>query len=531
VGLLQTLYSAVATPLDRYPSPFGSNSHPGSGLAKLLLMPPQRNESYLQSLVNELCKYPAETEWVEFKQNKAEPIEIGEYISALSNSAALVGKAFSYMVWGIRDNDHQVVGTSFTPALEKVGNEELENWLLKLLHPKIHFRFYEISSDDRRVVLLEIERASRHPVQFQQQEFIRIGSYKKKLKDYPEKERALWRVFDALPFESNTAADNVNERDVLGLLDYTAYFELFSKEHPPDTRFVISELASDMLIQSNGAGKWDITNLGAILFARRLEDFGSLKRKAVRVVQYRGNNRTETSKTQDGSLGYGNGFERLMSFVDGLLPSSEVINHQGLRTESPMYPRLAVRELIANALIHQDFSVTGAGPMIEIFEGRLEVTNPGEPLVKAERFLDSPPRSRNEAVASFMRRIGVCEERGSGWDKVVSLTEINLLPAPLAEVVQGNTRVVLFARKPLGKMDRDDRVRALYFHACLRYVNREQMTNASVRARFAIETKNAATASRFLKEATDAGAIVPHDPSAPPKLMRYIPFWAASETR
>ncbi len=494
-------------------------------------MPPQRNESYLQSLVSELCKYPAETEWVEFKQNKAEPAEIGEYISALSNSAALVGKAFSYMVWGVRNEDHQIVGTAFLPAHEKVGNEELENWLLKLLQPKIHFRFYEVLFDDHRVIVLEIERASRHPVQFQQQEFIRIGSYKKKLKDYPEKERALWRVFDVLPFESNTAADNLSDKDVLGLLDYPSYFELFSKEHPSNSRFIISELESDALIQPNAAGKWDITNLGAILFARRLEDFGSLKRKAVRVVQYKDNNRTETSKTRDGSLGYGSGFAGLMSFVDSLLPSSEIIRQQGLRADSPVYPRLAVRELIANALVHQDFSITGAGPMIELFSDRLEVTNPGEPLVKTERFVDSPPRSRNEAVASVMRRIGVCEERGSGWDKVVSLTEVNLLPPPLAEVVQGNTRVVLFARKPLGKMDRDDRIRALYFHACLRYVNREQMTNASVRARFGIEAKNAATASRFIKEAMDAGVIVPHDLYAAPKLMRYIPVWAAAETR
>lgn len=50
------------------------------------------------------------------------------------------------------------------------------------------------------VILLEIGAAFRHPVQFKGEEFIRVGSYKKKLKDHPEKERGLWWVFDHLPF-------------------------------------------------------------------------------------------------------------------------------------------------------------------------------------------------------------------------------------------------------------------------------------------------------------------------------------------
>lgn len=84
-----------------------------------------------------------------------------------------------------------------------------------------------------------------------------------------------------------------------------------------------------------------------------------------------------------------------------------------------MYPELSIRELVANALIHQDFSQTGNSVMIEIYSNRLEVTNPGEPLVDTDRFLDTPPKSRNEILASFMRRINICEERGSGIDKIV----------------------------------------------------------------------------------------------------------------
>jgi ATP-dependent DNA helicase RecG len=192
-----------------------------------------------------------------------------------------------------------------------------------------------------------------------------------------------------------------------------------------------------------------------------------------------------------------------------------------------MYPELAIRELVANVIIHQDFSVTGAGPMVEVFDGRLEITNPGEPLVETQRFLDSPPRSRNEALASFLRRAGICEERGSGVDKVVSQTELYQLPAPLFEVVGGQTRAVLFTHKAFSDMDTADRTRACYLHACLQYVLRKRMTNKSLRERFGVEQKNSAQISRVIRDAVDAGAIKPADPESESKRhASYVPYWA-----
>jgi predicted HTH transcriptional regulator len=191
-----------------------------------------------------------------------------------------------------------------------------------------------------------------------------------------------------------------------------------------------------------------------------------------------------------------------------------------------MFPQLAVRELVANALIHQDFFVTGAGPMVEIFDDRIEITNPGEPLVDTQRFLDTPPKSRNEALASLMRRFRICEERGSGIDKVVSQVELFQLPAPLFEKPEGFTRAVLFAHKELAAMDKADRLRACYLHACLRYVTRKAMTNRSVRERFGIADRNASTASRLLNEAVEAGLIVVPDPDVGSRVRRYLPFWA-----
>ena len=357
---------------------------------------------------------------------------------------------------------------------------ELETWLLRLLTPKIHFRFHALTVDGMPVVLLEIGRAFRHPVRFQGEEFIRIGAAKKPLKEAPDRERTLWRIFDQTPFEDLIAVERAGADDVLRLLDYPAYFDLLEQPLPSDRDGIIKALTDDSLIHPCEAGGWNITNLGAILFAKRLSDFRSLRRKAVRVIQYRGTGRTKTLRELEFIKGYACGFAGLIDSINGLLPFNEVIG-QALRKTVPMFPELAVRELVANALIHQDFFVTGAGPMVEIFDDRMEFTNPGEPLVDTQRFVDTPPKSRNEVLASLMRRFNICEERGSGIDKVVRLVEAFQLPAPIFEVPEGFTRSVLFSHRPLIRMDKADRIRAVYQHACLRYVGREHLTNASVR--------------------------------------------------
>lgn len=165
--------------------------------------------------------------------------------------------------------------------------------------------------------------------------------------------------------------------------------------------------------------------------------------------------------------------------------------------------------------------------MVELFDERIEITSPGAPLVDPARFVDASPRSRNEGIAAMMRRAGICEERGSGWDKVGFEIELHQLPAPLIEVPESHTRVVLFDPKTLREMAKEERLRAVYLHACLRYVSRQSLTNASLRDRFGIRPENSAVASRLIGEAVEAGFIAPFDPNAGKKYMRYVPSWAA----
>lgn len=483
------------------------------------------DDNYLRSLIQELIQNSVESEWIEFKHNKTEPKEIGEYISALSNSAVLVGKVNAYILWGIDDITHEVIGTDFTPFSSKVGNEELENWLLKLLNPKINFKFYETLIDDKRVVLLEIGVAFRHPVQFQNVEFIRIGSYKKLLKDNPEKERKLWRAFDKTPFEKQIAYTGADQNNVFRLIDYPQYFESLNLPLPQSGNGIIETLMAEGIIVKNEIGNYDISNLGAILFAKHLDDFQNVSRKAIRLVIYKSNDRIETIREIVGNKGYVAGFNGLIDYIFKLLPSNEVIS-KALRKEIPMFPELALRELIANAIIHQDFFITGSGPLIEVFSNRVEITNPGLPLIKTDRFLDNPPISRNESLAKFMRRIGICEERGSGIDKVVFQTEFYQLPAPIFETTEDSTRTILFSHIDFREMYKEDKVRACYLHACLKYVKREYMTNSSLRIRFGIEEKNSAQVSRIIKDSLDAGFIKCFDDTVGSKARRYVPSWA-----
>jgi predicted HTH transcriptional regulator len=480
----------------------------------------------LEGILRELLKHDRECEWIEFKQNNSDPAEIGEYGSALANSAALCGELFGYLVFGIEDSTFAAVGTTFQPKNTKIGNQELENWVATQLEPQIDFGIYQFSYQGKSLVLFRFDAARHRPVAFRGKEFIRVGSYKKSLKDHPEKERKLWSVVSAASFESGIARDGIDSDTILKLIDYPQYFDLIGMPLPSNKEGIIRTLEEESMIQCAADGSPAVTNLGAILFARNLAEFSGLYRKAVRVVVYKGKDRLHALKEHEGAYGYAAGFSRLIGYINDQLPIDEQIG-QALRHEVRRYPEIVVRELVANMLIHQDFSIPGSGPMVEIFEDRIELSNPGRPLIDTLRFMDHSPRSRNEKLAYLMRRIKVCEERGSGIDKVVAAVELYQLPAPAFQTEDGYFRVTLSGPKSLRQMNKDDKVRACYQHCCLKRVSGSAMTNETLRGRFKIDEKNYSIASRIIGETIESGLVRPSDPtSKSKKLASYVPFWA-----
>lgn len=479
----------------------------------------------LDRLIRRLCTYSDETPWLEFKYNNYDPQMIGEDISALANGATLDEKNCAYFIWGVKDGTHEIVGTGYNLQNLKKGNEELENWLRRLLSKNADFEYHTVELDNITVGVMIIQCAFKQPVTFQKTEFIRVGSYTKKLMEYPALQSKLWSRLHNHNFEEQPAAQDLELPIALRMLDYGIYFDMIEVPQPTSAEGIAHFMLEEGILTRQDNGLYTITNMGAILFAKRLADFPKVSRKAIRVIQYDGNNRMNMLKEDIGGKGYAIGFEGLIKYIEALIPTQEVIT-AALREKVTAYPILAIREAVANALIHQDFSISGTGPIVELFENRIEVTNSGTPLVDVKRIIDNPPKSRNERLASLMRRLKMCEELGTGWDKIVISCELQRLPTPRIDLYEESTKVTLFSEIPFTSMSLEDKQWACYMHACIMYVQGDQLTNSSLRSRFGVPSSSSGSISRLIKAAVSENIIKPLDPTTSNKYMRYIPFWA-----
>ena len=308
------------------------------------------------------------------------------------------------------------------------------------------------------------------------------------------------------------------------LLDVQSYFDLRKRPFPSTRREALDALVQKQLLRSVGAG-FAITNMGALLLAKRMADFETVARKAVRVVVYDGVSKAKVRGGKDVTepQGYAVAFQALVDLIHSESAHEDMT--RAVRTTTHAYPKKAIREILGNALVHQDFNERGTGVTVDIYDDRIEVTNPGLPVLPVDRFIDEN-LSRNEKFAAALRQLGICEERGHGMDAVVSEIESAVLPPYQCRLGTRHTTVILAGYKALKNLAPDERSHAVYQHCCLRYVNSQTTSNESVRERFKIEKQNAATASRLLAEAVATTKIRPVDASAANKLMRYVPYWA-----
>ena len=270
--------------------------------------------------------------------------------------------------------------------------------------------------------------------------------------------------------------------------------------------------------------KWNITNIGAILFAKDITKFDGLASHTVIVRKYVGTNNRNMLSEQRGGLGYAVGFEGLVDYIMNQTIASESIEVR--REMLPTYPRKAIREFVANALIHQDFSSGGIQVTIEIFSDRLAITNPGPPLNDVNRLIDLPPHSRNEKLAEALFLLGICEKRGSGIDRAIEAIEAMNLPAPKFSKSEIHTKVTMFPKKAWQDMTKQERMMACYQHACLMFEDNKAINNQSVRERFKLDKNNSAVASKIIGDTLNAGYIKQKDESITSrKYVTYIPYY------
>lgn len=449
---------------------------------------------------------------------------VGEDISALANSAVIADRSYAYMIWGVDDNTHEIIGTKVNLKKEKKGNQELENWLRYLLSKNADFEMHSVDIDGKHVEMLVISKAVGNPVTFEKIDYIRVGSYTKKAIEFPALQAQLWDRLRNQQFEDAYAIADIQLQDIPRYLNCEAYFDILNMPVPTSIDRYAHYLVEDGIIAKQDNGLYAITNLGAILFAKRLSEFPRVGRKAIRIVQYDGLNRLVILKEETTTEGYAISFENAVKYVNTLLPSKEDIDSVRRKSIST-FPIPAIREAIANSLIHQDFFITGTGPLIEVFENRVEVTNSGTPLVDIMRIVDNPPKSRNEKLASLMRRLNMCEELGRGWDRMVISCELQKLPAPRIQIYQESTKVSLFSHLDFTYIPMEDKIWATYLHACIKYIEGNALTNSSLRERFGVAESSSGSISRLIKEVLKNKLIKPIDPNTAPRYMKYIPIW------
>ena len=455
---------------------------------------------------------PSENQHLEFKEakNQFDTRKLAEYCVALANEGGGV------LLLGVADRPPRpVVGTRAFPDTVDAAEK---------LFQSMGFRvdIEAVAHPDGRVLVFHVPSRPRGTAYHHDGKYLmRAGEAL-----VPMSEDQLRRIFaegqpDWLEEPSRSGLD---AQEVVELLDTQTFFELLKLPYPTERAGVLDRLARERLVDEAGGG-YTIRRLGALLLARRLTDFPDVSRKAPRVVVYTGASKLETRLDQTGDRGYATGFQNLVQLVMTQLPQNEVIE-DALRREVKLVPDVVIRELVANALIHQDFMVSGTTVMVEIYSNRVEISNPGEPLVPVERFIDGY-QSRNDRLADLMRRMGICEEKSSGIDRVVQAAELYQLPAPDFRSGFRRTSVTIFGPRSFDEMDRNDRVRACYQHCALRWVMSERMTNQSLRERFHLAEDKAAIASQVIAATIETGLIKPDESvGGSRKFARYLPFWA-----
>lgn len=479
-------------------------------------------------LIYSLAGFPDETEWIEFKEGNSEPIRIARDISALANSAAFLSREYAYKIWGLKDDTHQLTGTTFDPLTKKGnGNQLLPIWLRSVLSRNASYEFMQLKHDGKHFVVLRIHAASMQPVYYDKDAYIREGSSTTRLEPGSAKEMELWGRLQREGYELRTAQDDLDAESVADALDLDAYYSLLRLRKPHEPSNLLMPLVDQNLLKLQDNGRFSITNLGALLVAKRLSDFSGLSKRILRVVRHDGKSNLRILEDRHFDCGYALALPRAQTFILSSIPSKEILDGAFRRVEYS-YPEAAIRELLSNVVMHQDLSDTTAGPTVGIYENRIEFSNPGVSLIPIERMLNARPKTRNGALVNVMRQMDLCEEDGTGWDIIVDACEMTHLPAPMASCDEElGTQVALYGGRAYDRMTKAERKNAVYWHACLLFAQGESMSNQTLRERFGLGNvrKHVISMSRLIRECLDDGLIREEDEDSSDKFKRYIPFW------
>lgn len=354
------------------------------------------------SIINDLRGYETEREWFEFKENWFIADELGEYICALANTAAMFGRKYAYMVWGVADRTHEMVGTSFD-FHQDVKGEPLQNYISRQLSPSVNYVFEECTIDGKRLVLLTIPAAKHLPVSYKWERFIRIGSSKESLRRFPEKEIFLFHVLrDGFPTVENTESEYQDLTFTKLKLYYGAKglalndetFERNLSLRTEDGKYnILAQLLSD--------------NSHILI---RIGSFSG-RTKSARMTDIRDFGNTCLLYSIDDLVNYGKLLNAIQPDEDNRLVS---------RDDIPLFNQDVYREAVINALIHNSWT-SGNGPTITVFSDRIEILSRGSlaPGQTIEGFFKGESVPVNQKLAEICLQVHISERMGRGVPRIV----------------------------------------------------------------------------------------------------------------
>ena len=386
------------------------------------------NDSSYVDLIDRLRGLPAETEWLEFKRSRCAPQELGEYLAALANSACVVGKPTGYILFGIDDDTHNVVGTAFDPYTAKGrGNQDLLPWLGAGLHPNVGFEPRVVEHPDGRVVVFEVGPARDQPVSFYGTAYVRVGASKTELGRYPEKARAIWT-------RGSDWSAELCERAGLDDLDPEALVkarEQFVIKHPAQAEEVETWDDATFLNKARVLRQGAVTNTALLLLGR--PESSTLLAPAVAKISWvlkDGRNR-ELDYAHIGPPFLVSGdhlLERVRNLTVRTLPSGTLFPQ-----EVTQYDTWVIREALHNGIAHQDYALRGRVVVVE-FPDRVLMTNVGDFLpgdVETVIRQDAPQAIyRNPFLTDAMVELNLIDTQGGGIKRMFETQRRRSMPLP-----------------------------------------------------------------------------------------------------
>jgi ATP-dependent DNA helicase RecG len=387
------------------------------------------DQNCLENLIDKLISLPKENEYVEFKKNNHKPDDIGERISALSNSANLFQESFGYLVFGIENETHEITGTNFRPSKEKIGNMELENWLMQMLEPKIDFRIYEFKYKGKEnLVLFKIPAAVNRPTDFKNVPYVRVGSVTRSLKEFPEKQEKIWisrkKDFSAEICEGATLADLDSEAILRARKEY-------KEKYPKQVAEVDSWDDAIFLNKAKITKQGKITKTAIILLGKS-ESEHFLNPAIAKITWVLKDEKNNERDYEHFSPPFLINSEKLNKKIRNLtyryLPDNSLFPK-----ELSQYVPYIIREILHNCIAHQDYEMGGKINVVEKPE-ELIFTNLGSfiPLsIENVIRMDAPPEYyRNPFLVSAMVNLNMIDTIGSGIKRMFNLQKKRSFPLP-----------------------------------------------------------------------------------------------------